>query len=34
MPFRKTPFNELAPSYGAWLIDDLRAMVEARDDGA
>ncbi|WP_439625326.1 SMI1/KNR4 family protein [Gemmata sp.] len=29
MPFRKTPFNEMATSYGAWLLDDLRAMVDA-----
>ena len=29
MPFRKTPFAESAPSYAAWLLDDLRAMVEA-----
>jgi hypothetical protein len=29
MPFRNTPFNEMAPSYAAWLTEDLRAMVEA-----
>ena len=29
MPFRETPFNEMAPSYGAWLIEDLRGMVDA-----
>lgn len=34
MPFRKTPFNELASSYGAWLIEDLRARVEAWSDQA
>ena len=34
MPFRKTPFNEMAPSYGVWLTEDLRAMVEAWTDGA
>jgi hypothetical protein len=29
MPFRETPFNELAPSYVGWLTEDLHAMVEA-----
>src|SRR5262245_41560885 len=29
MPFRETPFDEMAPSYGTWLTEDLRAMVEA-----
>jgi hypothetical protein len=29
MPFRETPFHEMAPSHGAWLAEDLRAMVEA-----
>lgn len=29
MPFRRTPFNELGPSYGAYLAAALRAMVEA-----
>lgn len=29
MPHRRTPFHELDPSYGAWLADDLRAMIEA-----
>lgn len=29
MPFRPTPFHELAPSYAAWLTEDLKAMVEA-----
>ena len=33
MPFRETPFHELDPSYGAWLTEDLQAMVEAWDDG-
>ncbi len=32
MPFRKTPFNELGASYEAWLIEDLRAMVEAWEE--
>ena len=32
MPFRKTPFHKMASSYGAWLIEDLQAMVEAWDD--
>lgn len=29
MPFRKTPFNEMGRSYEAWLVEDLRAMVDA-----
>ncbi len=29
MPFRKTPFNELAPNYETWLIEDLRGMYSA-----
>ncbi|MBP3957863.1 SMI1/KNR4 family protein [Gemmata sp. G18] len=29
MPFRETPFNEMAPSYVAWLIEDLQAMIDA-----
>ncbi|MFP5370313.1 MAG: SMI1/KNR4 family protein [Actinomycetes bacterium] len=29
MPFRVTPFHELNPSYGAWLTEDLQAMVDA-----
>jgi hypothetical protein len=34
MPFRKTPFNEMAPSYVAWLTEDLKAMVEAWSEDA
>jgi antitoxin YobK len=34
MPFRVSPFAELAPSYGAWLTEDLQAMVEARAEDA
>jgi hypothetical protein len=33
MPFRRTPFHELAPHYGAWLTENLQAMVEAWEDG-
>jgi hypothetical protein len=27
-PFRRTPFHELGPNYGAWLIGRLSAMAE------
>jgi hypothetical protein len=33
MPFRETPFNEMAPSYVAWLIEDLQAMINAWAEG-
>jgi hypothetical protein len=28
MPFRNTPFNELAPNYAAWLRERLGAMID------
>jgi hypothetical protein len=34
MPFRRTPFQEMAANYQAWLTDDLRAMVEAWTEDA
>jgi len=32
MPFRKTPFNELNPSYATWLTEDLKAMIAAWEE--
>jgi hypothetical protein len=29
MPFRETPFHEVAESYRAWLGEDLESMIEA-----
>jgi hypothetical protein len=33
MPFRETPFNELAGSYGEWLKETLKAYVDAWSNG-
>lgn len=34
MPFRATPFHELADSYEAWLVERLTSMVEVWEEDA